>query len=239
MEALPRSGISRRVFHWRRDPILIVTPPQSLQHTRASSRIHDVSSRESNSPPPPASPTELLDRAVHGDSAAAAQLFPLVYETLRGLASRFLGDQRSRHTLQPTALVHEAFVRLVDREHTAVFENRLHFYRVAARAMRGVLVHHAEAREAVKRGGGRAREPLADPMAPPPSDPTDLLALDEALTELTAHDEQLARLVELRFFAGLTIAETADLLGVSTPTVERGWRVARSFLRRAMRGESS
>lgn len=169
-------------------------------------------------------------------SSGPEELLPLVYDELRRLAHRFLASGGRGHTLQPTALVHEAFLRLHSGDREVSYESRLHFYRVAARAMRGVLVNHAEAKRAVKRGGSGRRLTLADVDPRSEDDALDVLALDEALTQLAEASEDLARIVELRFFAGLTIGETADAMDLSTATVERRWRVARAYLRRAMRG---
>ncbi len=172
--------------------------------------------------------TRVLLRMGSGEATAASELFPIVYEELRRAAHGVLGGG-DRQTLQPTALVHEAYLRLVD--HDAVgFEGRDHFVRTAVRAMRHVLIDHARARGATKRGGGKARLPLDAVIDSIEANAIDLLALDEALQKLATLDDQLVRIVELRFFGGLTIEETARLLGVSTPTVERGWRFARTWL---------
>ncbi|MCB9898357.1 MAG: sigma-70 family RNA polymerase sigma factor [Planctomycetes bacterium] len=179
--------------------------------------------------------TVLLQRLSHGDLAAADELLPLVYHELHGLARRLMSGERDNHTLQATALVNEAYLRLVDQAGTD-WESRAHFLRTAARAMRNVLVDHARTRNADKRGGKRARVPLDDALAAYEARALDMLALDTALERLSEMDEQLAQLVELRFFAGLTIPETAKILGVSTPTVERGWRVARLWLRAEIEG---
>ena len=172
--------------------------------------------------------TQLLDRIREGDAAAEGPLFGVLYEELHAIADHLMRGERVSHTLQTTALVHEAYLRLVgDRE--ARWEGRAHFLRVAAKVMRAVLVDHARRRKAAKRGEGRApSKALDDLVIRYESDVLDLLDLDAALERLTEQDEQLARLVELRFFGGLTIAETADAMGVSTPTIERGWRTARA-----------
>ena len=170
------------------------------------------------------------------ESGTAEEFLPLVYSELHGLAGRFLQRQGPAHTLQATALVHEAYLRLSGRG--PAFEDRLHFFRVAARAMRGVLVNHARDRARLKRGGDRARVTLGLGESAVEGQLTDLLDLDAALDELTRKDEELARIVELRFFSGLTVDETAEVLGISTPTAERRWRVARAFLRRHMRGDA-
>ena len=142
--------------------------------------------------------------------------------------------ERTGHTLQPTALVHEAFLRLVPEGGAPQLEGRAHFLRVAARAMRRILVDHARARDADKRGGGRRPVALDDVLEAFAERDLDVLELSDAVEKLGAVDPELARLVELRFFAGLTIAETAAALGVSTPTVERHWRVARLWLAREL-----
>jgi RNA polymerase sigma factor (TIGR02999 family) len=155
-----------------------------------------------------------------------------VYAELRRIAERLMGGQRADHTLQPTALVHEAYLKLIDREGGGRWKDRRHFVRLAASAMRSVLVDHARGRAAVKRSGGE-REPLPlDQLAGLlESGGVDLLSLDEALSRLEAQDAELARIVELRFFVGLTIDETAAALERSPATVERRWRVARMWLR--------
>jgi RNA polymerase sigma factor (TIGR02999 family) len=178
--------------------------------------------------------TRLLKRMGSGDASAADELLPLVYEELHRLAATMMREQRSDHTLQPTALLHEAYLKLFDKEAQSSFESREHFLAVAAKAMRNVLVDHARRRAAEKRGGARERvtvsavEGVLDDNAP------DLLVLDEALTRLSAIDEPLARIVELRFFGGLSVEESARVLGVSEPTVVRGWRVARMWLEREL-----
>jgi RNA polymerase sigma factor (TIGR02999 family) len=176
--------------------------------------------------------TRLLERFAAGDRQAADLLLPLVYAELRRQAARAMGGERADHTLQPTALVHEAYLRLFDAP--ASFESRAHFVRVAARAMRNVLVDHARARGAQKRGDGRERVALDGVLAAYEERDLDVLALHEALERLLELDEPLGRLVELRFFAGLSIAQTAEVLGSSTATVERHWRVARLWLRREL-----
>lgn len=165
---------------------------------------------------------------------AADDLLPLVYDELHSLAGQFLRRERPAHTLQATALVNEAYLRLAQG---SAFENRLHFFRVAARAMRAVLVNHVRDRGRLKRGGDRARVTLGAGEQRVEGPLTDLLDLDTALDELAGQDAELAQIVELRFFSGLTVGEVAELLGVSVPTVERRWRVARAFLRKNMRGD--
>ncbi|MBL8754228.1 MAG: sigma-70 family RNA polymerase sigma factor [Planctomycetes bacterium] len=179
--------------------------------------------------PDPAATTRLLRAMAAGDGAAADQLLPLVYQELHRLAQRLMGHERRDHTLQATALLHEAWLRLC--EPGGDFQDRQHFVRIAARAMRHVLVDHARARLAHKRGGGRRTDVDAEALAAP-ADPASLLAVDETLARLQQLDPQLAQLVELRFFAGLDNPAVAATLGVSLRSVERGWRTARAFLLR-------
>lgn len=174
--------------------------------------------------------TRLLAQACAGDASAAERLWPLVYDELHGLAQKCMAGERQGHTLQATALVHEAYLRLVgDRE--VRWQDRAHFLGVAARSMRQILVNHATKRAAVKRGGDRERIRLDEVTAAFEARSIDLLALDEALTELSAVDLQQERTVELRFFGGLTLDEIAATLGVSRSTVDRDWRMARAWLR--------
>ena len=175
--------------------------------------------------------TRLLQRISAGDARAGDELLPLLYQELKSVAAACMDRERPNHTLQPTALVHEAWMRVIGAREGPTWSGRDHFVRAAACAMRHVLVDHARARAAQKRGNGGRVLPLDSVMASFEERQLDVLALDEALERLTAMDEQLGRIVELRFFAGLTIPETARVLGVSTPTVERGWRVARLWLR--------
>jgi RNA polymerase sigma factor (TIGR02999 family) len=165
----------------------------------------------------------------NGDKAAEQQLFPLIYRTLHRLAVNFMRRERGEHTLEPTALIHETYLRLAGSGPDA-WENRTHFFAVAAQIMRRVLVDHARARLAGKRGSGRRRVELDERFLFVEDDPGELLALDEALGRLAQLDERQARLVELRFFAGLTVEETAAILGVSPRTVKRDWAVARAWL---------
>lgn len=180
--------------------------------------------------------TRLLERLSAGDGAAAEELLPLVYAELRRQAGRTMDGERGDHTLQPTALVHEAYLRLVGSQ--VRWQSRAHFARVAARAMRNVLVDHARARRTDKRGQARDRAALDGVLAAYEERNLDVLVVHEALERLHAVDEPLARLVELRFFAGLSIEETARVLEMSTATVERHWRVARLWLRRELGPDS-
>jgi RNA polymerase sigma factor (TIGR02999 family) len=182
--------------------------------------------------PPDSDATLALRGAEAGEPGAAERLLPLVYGELRELAARLMREQRPDHTLQPTALVHEAYVRLIEGSGRGPWTGRAHFVRVAARAMRNVLVDHARSKGARKRTPGSGPALALDAAAEVFAEAVpDLVALDEALARLERLDEPLARIVELRFFAGLSIADTARVLGVSTPTVERGWRTARMWLR--------
>jgi RNA polymerase sigma factor (TIGR02999 family) len=173
--------------------------------------------------------TRLLRRKGEGDQGAADELLPLIYDELREKAHRFMERQPDGHTLQPTALVHEAYLRLVDRE-DAGWESRAHFMCVAAKAMRSILVDHARRKGAEKRGGKRQRLILDDALAHYEDRGLDLVELDEALNQLAALDEQLLRIVELLFFGGFNIEEAARVLGTSTRTVERGLKTARTWL---------
>jgi RNA polymerase sigma factor (TIGR02999 family) len=177
--------------------------------------------------------TELLVKWREGDPKALEALVPLVYEELRGIAHRYLQRERSDHTLQSAALVHEAYLRLVDRAPPHV-ENRAHFAALAARLMREILVDYARARRAAKRDAD-CRVELDEALAVAKKRGVDVLALDDALNELAAKDDQQSRIVELRFFGGLTIEETAYALDTSAATVKRDWRVAKAWLSRAMR----
>ncbi len=161
-------------------------------------------------------------------------LFPLVYDELRLLARSYLASERSDHTLQPTALVHEAWVRLTGRG-VKPWQNRSHFLATAARAMRRILIDHARRRKTEKRGSGVKPVSIKDDLLGVADRDDYLVALDEALEDLAALDERQARIVELRFFAGLKIEEVAEVIGLSHATVERDWRVARAWLNREVR----
>lgn len=180
--------------------------------------------------PPREAVTALLLSWRQGDKAALDRLIPLVYDELRRVARARLKDERANHVLQTTALVHETYVRLIDLDRMTI-QNRAHFFALAARLMRQVLVDYARRAQADKRGGGVTIVALDDagPVAAKMSD-VDVLALDEALDQLAAVDERLCRVVELKFFAGLNIDETAEALEVSAATVERDWSFARAWL---------
>jgi RNA polymerase sigma factor (TIGR02999 family) len=182
--------------------------------------------------------TQILNAIEQGDPTAANQLLPLVYNELRRLAARKMSQEVPGQTLQPTALVHEAFLRLVGDDHCERWDSRGHFFAAAAEAMRRILIENARRRKSAKRGGQLARHELNEDDAVQGADDLDtLLALDEALTRLAEVDGQLARLVELRYFTGLTIEETAKVLNVSPRTIKRNWAYARAWLRREMDGE--
>jgi RNA polymerase sigma factor (TIGR02999 family) len=179
--------------------------------------------------------TQLLGQAAAGDGAATAQLLPLVYEELRLIARQHLGRTPPGNTLQPTALVHEAYMRLVGSEGLG-WENRRHFFGAAANVMRNILVDQARRKGAVKRGGGMGRKPLEEVELPIATPADDLLALDEALKELEKADPHQGEIVMLRYFAGLTVQETGAALGLSASTVEREWRFIRAFLHARVKG---
>lgn len=186
---------------------------------------------------PPENVTQLLLDWSKGDERALSELMDLVYAELRGLAERYLRRERPDGVLQATALVHDAYIRLIDQRRVQ-WQNRAHFFGVAAQMMRRILVDHARSRDAQKRGGGRQRFSLSDVVAATGEPEVDLVELDQALTKLTAIDEQQARIVELRFFSGLTIEETAAALGISPATVKREWRTAKAWLHRELNPDS-
>jgi RNA polymerase sigma factor (TIGR02999 family) len=179
--------------------------------------------------------TRILSAIEQGDPHAAEQLLPLVYEELRQLAAHRLAQEKPGHTLQPTALVHEAYLRLVDVKQAEDWHSRGHFFAAAAEAMRRILIDRARHKQTRKAGGGRRRLDLDDIEPALEEENGDrLLALDEALRQLEAEDPRKAELVKLRFFAGLTAAQAAAALGVSTSTAEKDWAYARSWLRVAI-----
>jgi RNA polymerase sigma-70 factor, ECF subfamily len=178
--------------------------------------------------------TRLIVAVRQGDEGASAALFERVYHELRQLAGRQMRGERKDHTLQATALVHEAFVRLTADEHLS-FENRAHFFGVATAVMRRTLIDHARAVRAKKRGSGQARLSIEDAFeAMVGETPEYWLDLDQALDRLAALDARQARIVELRFFGGLSLEEVSDVLGVATRTVDRDWKIARGWLRRQL-----
>jgi RNA polymerase sigma factor (TIGR02999 family) len=182
--------------------------------------------------------TRILSAIEQGDPSAAEQLLPLVYDQLRRLAAHRLVGEGPGHTLQPTALVHEAYLKLVGADPQHPWNGRVHFFAAAAEAMRRILIDHARRKHRTRRGGGRKRVVLEDldniAMAAEGRGADDLLALDEALTRLAAADARKAELVRLRYFAGLTLEQAAELLGISRATADRHWAFARAWLYDAM-----
>lgn len=179
-------------------------------------------------PSPQRDVTELLTN-LKNSRDAEDQLLPLVYDELRRLAASYMRRENAGHTLQATALVHEAYLQLVDQTRVT-WQNRAHFFGVAARLMRRILVDHARARNAAKRGGGGQKLTLQEAVGLLGNRDVELEALDDALTDLARLDPQQSRIVELRFFGGLTVEETAEVLGTSPSTIEREWRTARAWL---------
>ena len=173
--------------------------------------------------------TRLLQQWSNGQEQALDRLVPHIHGELRTLAASYLRRERPDHTLQPTALVNEAFLKLIDQR-AVKWQNRAHFFGIAAQAMRRILVDHARAHAADKRGGDVRKVPLDAATLIGPAVDVDLLALDEALTRLAALDPQQSRIVELRFFGGLTIEETAEVMNISPATIGREWRMARAWL---------
>jgi len=184
----------------------------------------------------PSTITQLLVRWRAGDQAALDELLPLVYREMRRLAGYYLRQERPDHTLQPTALVHEAYLRLVG-EKEIDWQSRAHFFGIAAVRMRRILVEHARSRQAAKRGGGEYRLSLSEANRMAEKRDVNLLALDDALRRLEELDLQKSRIVELRYFGGLTIEETAEALRISPSTVKRDWMLARAWLRSEISNE--
>jgi RNA polymerase sigma factor (TIGR02999 family) len=178
--------------------------------------------------------TRILSDLGRGDDRAAAQLLPLVYEELRKLAAQRLLQEAPGHTLQATALVHEAYLRLVDADQPQRWDGRGHFFAAAAEAMRRILIDNARRKNAQIHGGGWQRLELLDLELAVDSSGEDLFAVDDALSKLAAQEPQIAKLVELRFFAGLTLQQAADALGISLRTANRHWTYARAWLRREL-----
>jgi len=180
--------------------------------------------------------TALLVGYGRGDKEALDKLMPIVYDELRRQAARYLRREQAGHTLQTTALIHEAYVRLVDQRNVQ-WQNRAHFFGIAAQMMRRILVDHARTKKRAKRGGSDVKVSLADATIPVKGQDLDVVALDEALNRLAEIDEQQSRVVELRFFSGLTVEETAEVMGVSPATVKRDWSMAKAWLHREMSRE--
>lgn len=178
---------------------------------------------------PPKDVTQLLVDWGKGDKQALDGLMPLVYDELHRIASRYLRRERQGHTLQTTALINEAYMRLVDQNRVS-WQSRAHFFGVAAQMMRRILVDHARSHLYAKRGGGAQKLTLDEAIATPQERDLDLVALDDALTTLAEIDPQQGRIIELRYFGGLTIGETAEVLSISPATVKRDWNMAKAWL---------
>jgi RNA polymerase sigma factor (TIGR02999 family) len=183
--------------------------------------------------------TRILSAIEHGDAHAVEQLLPLVYDELRKLAARKLAQERPGQTLEATALVHEAYVRLVDVEKCQHWNSRGHFFAAAAEAMRRILVDQARRKKSPKHGGGRGRQPLEEIEITAPEPAVDVLAVHEALAQLESIDKSAADLVKLRYYAGLTIPQAAEALGISSSTADRQWAYARAWLHVKLREDGS
>jgi RNA polymerase sigma factor (TIGR02999 family) len=187
--------------------------------------------------PAPPAVTQLLRAWSEGDESALDRLLPLVEGELRRLARGYMARERGAHTLQPTALVNEAYLRLIDARQVQ-WQDRAHFIGLAARLMRRVLVDHARSRGYQKRGAGAARVTLTEGLAAAPEQPAvDLVALDRALERLAHDDPRKAKVIELRFFGGLTVEETAEVLHLSEDTIKRDWRIGKLWLLRSLEGD--
>jgi RNA polymerase sigma factor (TIGR02999 family) len=183
--------------------------------------------------------TQILNAIEHGDSHAAEQLLPLVYNELRRLAAQKLVEEKPGHTLQATALVNEAYLRLVDTNKTQQWNSRGHFFAAAAEAMRRILIDQARQKKTLRRGGGRKRQDLENLQIAAPEPLLDVLAVNEALERFEQIDPLKARLVKLRYFAGLTIPQAAEALGVSSTTADRYWSYARAWLHAELKKDAS
>ena len=181
--------------------------------------------------------TELLVAWSHGNQEALDQLIPLVHGELRRLARRHMARQRKGHTLQPSALVNEAYVRLVDLSRVR-WQDRAHFFAMSSRLMRRILVDHARGRQSLKRGAGAPQVSFDETLAVPPERALDLVALDDALEDLAAVDARKSQVIEMRFFGGLSVEETAEALKLSPDTVMRDWKLAKAWLLRQLRSRS-
>lgn len=219
-------------------PLTNADVPSVFPHAPQTFVVHSpqkgTQGTDSEEMEPPEGITQLLIDWGKGDQAALERLMPLVYSELRRLASNYLRRERAEHTLQPTALVNEAYLKLVDQRN-AKWQNRAHFFGISAQLMRRILVDHARQRQAAKRGGSEQQRLSITSIEALAKQPTvDLLALNEALDELAKMDPQQSKIVELKFFGGLSIEETAEVIGVSHATVERDWKMARAWLRRQL-----
>lgn len=181
--------------------------------------------------------TELLVEWSHGNQRALEQLIPLVHAELRRLARRHMARQRKGHTLQPSALVNEAYLRLVDLSRVQ-WQDRAHFFAMSSRLMRRILVDHARARQSLKRGAGAPQVSFDETLVVPPERALDLVALDDALDDLATVDARKSQVIEMRFFGGLSVEETAEALEVSPDTVMRDWKLAKAWLLRQLRSRS-
>lgn len=188
-------------------------------------------------PPPAKEITQLLVNWRQGDEKALLQLLPIVYQELHKIADGYLRRERSDHTLQPTALIHEAYLRLVDQNINS-WQSRAHFYGVAAHLMRQILVEHARSRNAVKRGRGTVYLSIDEALDYSQEQAAELVALDDALIGLAKVDERKCKVIELRFFGGLSVEETAEVLSVSVPTIVRDQRIAQAWLHRELSNET-
>jgi len=198
--------------------------------------MEETSPREENEP----GPQQITERLIawnSGDTTALEEVIRAVYHELRKMADRYLRQERPGHTLQPTALVHEAYLRLVDQSQVS-WQNRAHFFGVAAQMMRRILVDHARTKHRDKRGGAARKISLDDAMNLTKGREADLVSLDEALKRLAVVDQRKGRVVELRFFGGLSVEETAELLEVSPQTVMRDWKLAKAWLYQEIKNES-
>jgi len=182
----------------------------------------------------PGEVTQILLELRQGGAEAQERLIPLVYRELRRIAGAHLRRESATHTLQPTALVHEAYMRLVDITQVE-WRDRAHFFSIASTLMRRILVDHSRANQARKRGGGEDTLWLDEALMPSPGRAPEIIALDDALNQLARFDERLAKIVEMRFFAGMTEEETGDVLGISVRTVKRDWRMAKAWLYQELR----
>ena len=185
------------------------------------------------SPGMPGNITQLLQEWCEGSDEALERLMPIVYDELRRIAGSYMRKEPADHTLQPTALLNEAYLRLIDQRKTR-WQNRAHFFAIASKLMRRILVDHAKRHQAEKRGGGLRTITLKEGLVEDRRRELDLVALDDALTALTRRDERQSKLVELRFFGGLTIEETGEVLGVSPASVKRDWSLAKAWLYREL-----
>jgi RNA polymerase sigma factor (TIGR02999 family) len=216
----------------RLNPRLPYSPPSVGKVTADTHKLDMVSA------PPRQEVTQVLVDWNKGDANAPDRLMPLVYEELRKLARNYLQRERSDHTLQATGLVHEAYLRLVDQSSMS-WQNRAHFFGVAAQVMRRILVDHARAHRAEKRGGEREKIAFDEALAPSDEKAVDLIALDDALQDLVTFDPRQSRIVELRFFGGLTNEEIGEVLEISPRTIKREWRLAKAWLRREIMGNEA